>query len=126
MKTNPLVNFIKAKPKREADLHLQNYLEYVTNLEEEVTKLRDIVNNPDAEIARLKEENHELYHRMKIAENYGFTSSNRATAELWTKCHYESNHPDTLYQDYSFVITPTPFDSVYECRCNKCGVTQEI
>ena len=126
MKTNQLVNFIRTKPKREADLHLQNYLEYVANLEEEVTKLREITDNPEGEMARLKEENREMCSRMRIAENYGFDSSARAAAELWIKCHYEGHHPTLAYQDYSLVLTPTPLDNIYECRCNKCGATQEL
>ena len=126
MENDKLIQFIKTKKKREAEAFLSHYLTYVADLEQEAERLREIANNPEGEMARLKEENRSLRFRANIAEAYGFNSSDRAAAELWIKSHYENHHPDEKYQDYSFIITPTSIDNIYECQCNKCGAKHEV
>jgi hypothetical protein len=125
MENNPLVRLIEQDKRTAHKKHLESYMNYVAKLEEEVDKLREITRNPETELSRLREENINLQRKLATQNHYSFDSSQRAAAESWIQAHNEAHH-ENGYLDYSYVLTPTCLDSFYQCKCNKCGATQEL
>ena len=125
MENNPLVKLIEKDRRIAHKKRLESYMEYVAKLEEEVDKLREIVHDPESEMSRLREEKISLQRKLAIQNHYSFDSSQRAAAESWIRAHNEIHH-ENGYLDYSYVLTPTCLDSLYECKCNRCGATQEL
>ena len=125
MENNPLVRLIEQDKRTAYKKHLESYMSYVAKLEEEVDRLREIVHDPETEMARLREENASLQRKLAIQNHYSFDSSQRAAAESWIRAHNETHYENGFF-DYSYIITPTCLDSVYECKCNICGATQEL
>ena len=125
MENNPLVRLIEQDKRTAHKKHLESYMNYVAKLEEEVDKLREITRNPETEMSRLREENINLQRKLATQNHYSFDSSQRAAAESWIRTHNETHH-ENGYLDYSYILTPTCLDSLYECKCNKCGATQEL
>lgn len=125
MAENELVKFIQLSRRVAANDYLKHYTNYVKELEEEVDKLRKITQSPEAEMARLREENSNLKHQLAIKNNHSFSTEQWAAAESWIRAHNKVHH-ENGYLDYSYVLTPTCLDSLYECKCNRCGATQEL
>lgn len=125
MENNPLVRLIEQDKRTAHKKHLESYMNYVAKLEAEVDKLREITRNPETELSRLREENISLQRKLAIQNHYSFDSSQRAAAESWIRAHNQIHH-ENGYLDYSYVLTPTCLDSLYECKCNRCGATQEL
>ena len=125
MAENELVKFIQLSHRVAANDYLKHYTDYVKELEEEVDKLRKITQNPEAEMARLREENSNLKRQLAIKNNYSFSTEQRVAAESWIRAHNEIYH-ENGYLDYSYILTPTCLDNLYECKCNRCGATKEL
>ena len=114
MENNPIVRLIEKDRRTSYKKHLESYMNYVDKLEEEVDRLREIVHDPEAEMSRLREEKINLQRTLAIQNHYSFDSSQRAAAESWIRAHNETHH-ENGYLDYSYVLTPTCLDSLYEC-----------
>ena len=125
MENNPIVRLIEKDRRIAHKKRLESYMEYVDKLEEEVDRLREIVRDPETEMSHLREEKISLQRKLAIQNHYSFDSSQRAAAESWIRAHNE-NHHGNGYLDYSYILTPTSLDNIYECKCNRCGATQEL
>lgn len=123
---NLIIKHIRCQDKNRAKVALANYTDYVSNLEEEVEKLREIVKDPNTEITSLREQIRQLNYKLAINSNYSFGEEARRKGEQWIREHYNNQHLKNDYMDYSFIITPTPLDWCYECRCNKCGMSLQV
>ena len=122
MDNNKLIQrFVRGRDHDKAERCLSYLKEYIGSLEEANDGYRTILADPDAEIARLKEEIRSLQLKLKIQSSCSISSDERADGIAWYRQHKEDVHPERQGDDYHWTITPFPFGVDIDIVCDCCG-----
>ena len=122
MDNNKLIQrFVRGRDHDKAERCLSYLKEYIGSLEEANDGYRTILADPDAEIARLKEEIRQLNYKLLIHSNHCVEVNERADGMEWYKRHREEMHPEVRGEDYHWEITPFSLGVNVSIVCDNCG-----